>query len=337
MITILYGKDDFSVHEALASLKSELDSDGMLADSTDRVVGSSARPDALLALYQTTPFLSAHRLVVVEGLLGRFEPSGRRPRRGKKKETALGPWETFSEGLQALPESTALVFLDGPLTARNPLLQALRPLAEVREFKLLRQAEVAGWINQRAQRYGVVLEARAVVSLATLVGSQLWILDSELQKLAVYANGRPVTEEDVRSLISSAREPNVFAMADAAIEGRSRVAADLLQRLLADGEPPQRLLAMIARQYRLLLLTKELLAQRVRPPEISARLGVQGFVIQRILKQAPTYTIERLRQAYRRLLEADLSVKRGIFDDETALQLLLPDLATLAGPPRRAG
>ncbi|MCH8901055.1 MAG: hypothetical protein IIC88_02035, partial [Chloroflexi bacterium] len=193
MITILYGKDDFSVHEALASLKSELDSDGMLADSTDHVVGSSARPDALLALCQTTPFLSAHRLVVVEGLLGRFEPSGRRPRRGKKKETALGPWETFSEGLQALPESTALVFLDGPLTARNPLLQALRPLAEVREFKLLRQAEVAGWINQRAQRYGVVLEARAVVSLATLVGSQLWILDSELQKLAVYANGQPVT------------------------------------------------------------------------------------------------------------------------------------------------
>ncbi len=37
MITILYGKDDFSVHEALASLKSELDSDGMLAEAPKNI------------------------------------------------------------------------------------------------------------------------------------------------------------------------------------------------------------------------------------------------------------------------------------------------------------
>ena len=103
MFAIFHGKDDFSVHEALASLKSELGSDDMLADSTDHVVGSSARPDALLALCQTTPFLSAHRLVVVEGLLGRFEPSARRPRRGRKKEPATGPWATFSEGWRRRP------------------------------------------------------------------------------------------------------------------------------------------------------------------------------------------------------------------------------------------
>jgi hypothetical protein len=104
------------------------------------------------------------------------------------------------------------------------------------------------------------------------------------------------------------------------------------QRLLAEGESAQRLLAMVTRQYRHLLLTKELLERRVRGPEISARLGVQGFVVQRLLKQAPAYTIDRLRQAYRRLLEADLSVKRGIYDDETALQLLLFELAALVRP-----
>ena len=333
MIAIFYGKDDFSAHEALAALKEELDSDGMLADGTDRVEGSTARPDELLALCQTSPFLSAHRLVVVEGLLGRFETRGRR--RGRRRgpdAPGLGPWEAFVDGLGTLPESTALVFLDGQVAPRNPLFQALRPLAQVREFKSLPQAALAGWINERAGRYGLSLEARAVASLATLVGNNLWILDSELRKLAVYANGQQVTEEDVRSLVSSAREPSVFALADAAIEGRSRVAADLLQRLLAEGESPQRLLGVVARQYRLLLLTKELLARGVRPPEISARLQVQGFVIQRILKQAPAYTIDRLRQAYRRLLEADLSVKRGVYDDETALQLLLADLASLAGP-----
>ena len=334
MIAVFYGKDDFSAREALDALKAELDTDGLLSDSAVRVEGPSARPDELLALCQTTPFLSASRLVIVQGLLGRFEAAGRRRRR-RTTDVELGPWEAFVEGLHGLPETTALVFLDGELRPQNALLRALRPLADVREFKPLPQGEVASWIRRRAERLGVSVEARAIAALAGLVGNHLWTLDSELQKLAVYADGGQITEDDVRSQVSLARDPSVFAMVDAAIEGRPRDAAALLQRLLADGEPPQRLLTMIARQYRLLLLTKELLAQRLRGPEISARLQVQGFVVQRLLKQAPAYTIERLRQAYRKLLEADLSVKRGVYDDETALQLLLLELAGLAGatPP----
>jgi DNA polymerase-3 subunit delta len=283
---------------------------------------------------QTVPFLGSHRLVIVHGLLGRFQQRGRsRTRRraaNEEDEGALGPWQRFVDALPALPETTALVLLDGDVSAKNPLLEALRRHAKPREFKPLAQSDVAAWINRRAASYGVSLQARAVATLAVLVGNQLWTLDSELRKLATYANGAPVTEEDVRALVSLARDPSVFAMADAVIEGRARDAVDLLQRLLSEGEAPQLLLAMIARQYRLLLLAKELLERRVRAPEISAQLGVQGFVIQRLLQQAPLYTLDGLRQAYRKLLDADLSVKRGQMDDESALQLLIFELAALA-------
>lgn len=330
MIAVFFGKDDYSAHEALDALRSELDPDGMLADNTARIDGPAAKPDELLILCQTLPFLSAHRLIVVRGLLGRFESAGGRRRRGRG-EAGLGPWADFIAGLKTLPETTALVFIDGELNASNPLLQALRPVAQVREFKPLAQNEVASWIVQRAARHGVSLEARAVAALAQLVGNQLWTLDSELKKLATYAGDHPVSEADVRALVSLAREPSVFAMADAVVEGRVHDAADLVQRLLVEGESAQRLLAMLARQYRLLLLTKELQARRVAPQQIATQLQVQGFVAQRLLKQAPVYTMDGLRVAYRRLLEADLSVKRGVFDDETALQLLLFELAALAG------
>ncbi len=339
MIYVFYGKDEFGAHEALAALRRELDQDGFLDDNTTRVEGASAKPDELLLVCQTLPFLSARRLVVVEGLLGRFDTGGRPRRAGATRrrrgtDEALAKWEEFAAALKELPESTALVFLDGDVTAGNPILALLKPLAQVREFPALKQAELAAWINQRAAHHGINLQARAVATLAALVGTQLRLLDSELQKLATFAGGRQVTEEDVRSLVSLAREPNVFALADAVIEGRAREAADLLQRLLADGEAPQRLLTMLARQYRQLLLTKEMLERRVRGPEISARLGAPGFVVQRLLRQAPAHRMGGLRQAYHKLLDADLSVKRGIFDDETALQLLVVELASLARPAR---
>lgn len=342
MIAVFYGKDDFSAHEALAALAAKLNADGAsqegLADNTVRVDGRSAKPEELLAICQTMPFLAPYRLVIVTGLFARFDEDTRRGRGARKRKTdesALGSWQSFVEALPHLPETTTLVFMEGALGARNPLLKELPKSARVQEFQPLKQAEVAGWINRRAARYDVSIQARAVAALAQLVGNQLWLLDTELQKLATYAAGREITDADVRELVSFARDPNVFAMVDAVVEGRTRDSLDLLHRLLADGEAPQRLLSVIARQYRLLIMAKELLDQRVRPPEISARLGVQGFVIQRLLQQAPLYTIETLRRAYRLLLDADLSVKRGIHDDETALELLIFQLAALAA--KRSG
>jgi DNA polymerase-3 subunit delta len=334
MITVLYGKDDFSAHEALAKLISELDTDGMLADNTTRVEGAQAKPDELLLLCQTIPFLGSCRLIIVRGLLERFEAQRGRGRR-RTAEPALGTWEPFIEALHDLPETTALVFVDGGLSTANPMLRALRSAkATVREFPQPAAADVAKWINERAATHGARLEARAVAALAQLAGGdQLWLLDSELRKLATYAGDRPITEEDVHSLVSLARQTTVFALADAVAEGRPRDALDLLHRLLAAGEAPQAILSLIARQYRLLLLTRELLDQRVRGPEISARLNVQGFVAQRLMKQAPLHSESSLHADYRRLLEADLSIKRGVYDNEPALELLVFDLASRAATP----
>ncbi len=61
MIAVFFGKDEFTAQEALDALKSELDSDGMLADNTVRVEAAGARPQELLAICQTGPFLGSKR------------------------------------------------------------------------------------------------------------------------------------------------------------------------------------------------------------------------------------------------------------------------------------
>ncbi len=208
------------------------------------------------------------------------------------------------------------------------MLAAVRKSAEVQQFDELEKGELAGWIRDRAELYGANLEPRATAAMAELIGGDLWTIDSELRKLATYAGGGAVSEDIVRDLVSQVREANAFALADAIVEGRAEDAIKLFQQRLADGDAPLRLLALIARQYRLLIQAKELQTQNVKPPEIGKRLGLHNFVAQRVLRQAPPYSIEELRAAYARLLEADLSIKRGIYSDETALELLIFELAT---------
>ena len=133
MIYVFCGSDSFTLYETLAELKAELDSDGMLATNTATFEGSQVRPDELLAVCGTVPFMGAHRLILVEGLLARFEvPRGRRragagPGGEPGRQVDLGPWRDLAVALESLPPSTTLVFVEGDVSEKNALLRLLSP------------------------------------------------------------------------------------------------------------------------------------------------------------------------------------------------------------------
>jgi DNA polymerase-3 subunit delta len=280
------------------------------------------------------PFLSAHRLVVVEGLLKRFDRP-ERPRRGARaargeSTEALERWRGLADYAQRMPDTTTLILVDDEVSGENPLLQALKPSGQVREFRLLRPGAVLQWILERAQNQSIDISPPAARLLADLVGNNLWLLASELEKLAAYAQGRRIEGADVRALVSEARDVNVFAMVDAIAEKRAGVALRLLRRLMADGADGGYVLNMVVRQYRLIIQTREMMTAGLPTQEIGQRLGVtSGFVLQKILDQAQRYSLSRLKAAYRRLLEADVGVKRGHYDEGLALELLVHDLARM--------
>jgi len=327
MIYIYHGEDEFSLQEELAALKAGLDDDGMLVNNTSRLEGGKLQPAEILGPCSTIPFMGSHRLVIVEGLLERFEGS-----RGKeKKRESVTPWKTLPAALQELPPTTTLVFVDGKIGPGNSILRLLSPLAEVREFRPIRQRAVPDWIGQRARDMGLTVSPAAVALLADLIGNDLRALAQELGKLGMYAQERPISDEDVRLLVSASREASVLTMVDAIVEGRSAVAIRLLEQLQNEGAAPTYLLNMITRQYRHLIVAKELLAARLSAEEIGRRLEIRSdFALRKVLEQAARYALPQLEAAYRRLLEADASIKRGIFSDELALDLLLEELSRIA-------
>jgi DNA polymerase-3 subunit delta len=287
-----------------------------------------------MAICDTMPFLSAHRLVVVEGLLKRFDRP-ERPRRGARaargeSTEALERWLGLADYAQRMPDTTTLILVDDEVSGENLLLQALKPAGQVREFRLLRPGVVLQWILERAQNQGIDISPAAARLLADLVGNNLWLLASELEKLAAYAQGRRIEGADVRALVSEARDVNVFAMVDAIVERRAGVALRLLRGLMADGADGGYVLNMVVRQYRLIIQAREMMTAGLPTQEIGQRLGVSSeFVLQRILGQAQRYSLSRLKAAYRRLLEADVGVKRGHYDEGLALELLVHDLARI--------
>jgi DNA polymerase-3 subunit delta len=73
LLYILAGPDDYSRTQTLEQIKKGLGDPGMLAAATTRLDGPEVTPDGLREMCQTLPFLSDKRLVVLRGLLERFE------------------------------------------------------------------------------------------------------------------------------------------------------------------------------------------------------------------------------------------------------------------------
>ncbi len=330
MLYILYGQDDFSLNQAVEKIKADLGDWEMLATSTTNLEGQHLTLSELRNKCGAAPFLSSHRLVIVDGLLGRFEVKQSRPRSGKGKSgNGLGEWEGLASYIEQMSETTVLMLVDGEVKGHNPLLKKLSPLAEVRTFPLLRGRDLKAWIQQRVKGEGGDITPQAVNLLAELIGGDLWAMNGEIQKLLLYSQERPISEDDVRQLVSHVQEANIFALVDAVAEGRTELAQRILHRLYDDGVAPTYILVMITRQFRLIAQAKDL-ERGLSRLQIQDRLGLKSsYSLDKTLSQAKLYDFEGVKRAYDKLLETDLAIKTGKYSDKLALELLVTELACL--------
>lgn len=333
MLHILYGQDGFTLQRAIDEITAGLGDREMIATNTTRLDGRTLTLSELRDNCDASPFLSSHRLVIVDGLLGRFEAREGRPRlrkRAAKAGTALGEWERLADYVKQGPATTVLVLIDGEIKGQNPLLTELRPLAQVRTFPPLRGSALKAWIQQRVREEKGKITPQAVDLLAEFLGGDLWAMKSEIEKLLLYCQKRPIGEDDVRKLTTYIQEASIFALVDAVAEGRRESAQHILQRLYNDGTEPMRILAMIHRQFRLIALAKDLKPGLSRS-QMQDSLGLKSsYPLDKTLSQARLYDLVGIRRAYRKMVETDLAIKTGRYSDRLALELLVTELADLS-------
>jgi DNA polymerase-3 subunit delta len=330
MLYILYGRDDFSLNQAVGKIKTELGDRETVAANTTNLDGQRLTLSELRNKCDTAPFLCSHRLVIVQGLLGRFDAKQSRSRSRKGKSgNGLQEWEGFDSYIEQMPETTVLVLIDEEVKGNNPLLKQISSLAEVRTFPLLRGKDLKAWIRQRVKEEDGDITPKAVNLLAELIGGDLWAADGEIQKLLLYSHGRPVSEDDVRQLVSCVQEANIFALVDAVAEGRTELAQRILHRLYDEGVAPIYILTMITRQFRLIAQARDL-GKGLSRLQIQDRLALKSsYALDKTLSQARLYDLELVKRVYSRLLETDLAIKTGQYSDKLALELLVTELAFL--------
>jgi DNA polymerase-3 subunit delta len=219
--------------------------------------------------------------------------------------------------LQNLPDYTHLLFIAGDkVDKRRKLFKVIEKAGAVVELTPLKARDAREWVQERLKEAGKSIESEALDYMMTGISFMpqvsMGFLDNETKKVALHAGERQrVRLDDVEATLAGIPEISIFAMIDAMSQKNSTLALRLLDEQLSTGEPPMRMLMLIARQTRSLLFAKELAAEGKTSQEIAKNLGLHPFIAEKMLGQARRFTESKLKQILIMISDVDRAIKSG--------------------------
>ncbi|MDP9274662.1 MAG: DNA polymerase III subunit delta [Chloroflexota bacterium] len=205
----------------------------------------------------------------------------------------------------------------------------------VERIERLAPVDVPGWISARARVHGIKLDSEAVATLASAAGSDTERIEQEIKKLGAYAGNATVTAGDVRTLVSGAIEADVFELTQAVVRKDARTAVATLERLLADGNAVQQILALLLWQFRVLLFASAM-RTNADAERMAKAIRSSPYAIQRATAFARRVTRADVVRAYEAIYAADQVIKTGRAEsDVAALTLCVLDLCGVANADLR--
>ncbi len=325
---LLHGTDEFAITEFVDKLKTKIADDPATASLNIAVIdGRSATLADVQAASGAMPFLASMRLTIVEGWISRLTGKAEE---GEISESGRAALNALIAYLPELPDTAGLVLIERrDLPDRGPLFKALAqlPWAKVHKFDVPQGEALVDWIRKRTKQLKGEITPAGARALSEAEHDPR-ALGNEIEKLLTYvAWRRAVDVDDVHALTRAGVEARVFDFVDHLGQRQVQPALRELHALL-ENEDAGYVLAMITRQYRLLIQTKELVEAHTPPNVIAQTLGLHPYPAGKLSQQTRNYSLVGLERLYRQLLDCDIDVKTGRMDPITALDVLVSTLAT---------
>lgn len=245
--------------------------------------------------------------------------------------------EKFSKNIKKIKElkDIVLFYEDKEFPKNNKFFNLLKKQTLCQEFRQLEGLKLKNWIKKEFDNYRVKIEPKALELLIDYVGSDLWRLSNEINKLVSYSRHKSSTavgdvclvgEKEIKLLIKPKIETDIFKTIDAIALKNKKQAISLIHKHLEKGESPLYLFSMITFQFRNLLTVKSSLSERTSFYNLPKIPGIHPYVLRKSFFQAKKFSLGELKKIYQRLFEADLDIKTGKIESITALDLLITEI-----------
>lgn len=211
---------------------------------------------------------------------------------------------------------------------RTRLFKLLKKKGVVEEFKKPNLPQLKTWLSKHLKNQ-IDFEPSCVDTLILKIGnnqSQLALTVDNLVTLVKGDDRRKLKVEDIDKFVAKTAEESIWEFVDAIGECHKPHALDIMERLLRERSDFVIIIAMIARQFRIITMVKSLLNTGKNYAEIASTLRLHPFVVRKAVEHSKNFSITQLRKLYQKLVRTDQVVKQGRFEEKLALDLLIAAL-----------
>lgn len=290
-IFLFIGENDFAIRtERLRWVEEFARKHG--ADAVIRREGASLAPPAILDEIAVGPFLSAKRLVVLDGI--------------PKLRT-----EDFEALVGGIHSDTLLLLVHRKSPGRRLSLPKTLPDAcTVRSFADVKSKELREWAVAWAAQHGARLPADAAGALFACVGEDQEALAGEIVKLAGAADGI-ITVELVAKLAVPSSEGVVWRLTDDVCAGRRADALRYARHLQERGADAFGMWALLLSMLKNLVVVAAAHHDGKKPQEFAQQFGIHPFAVRSLLFAARRVDMQQLRAFVDDVTDADIALKTG--------------------------
>lgn len=166
------------------------------------------------------------------------------------------------------PPNTVLIFTASAVDRRKRVVKSIAAAGAVADMEVAHErsgalgpASIDALVDRVAGRAGKRIAPAVRQLIHRRAGNEAGALAAELEKLCLYVGEAPVIDEaDVRASMRDLAESWIFDFTATLAQRQTATALAQLRALLEQGEPPLKLLGLIAREVRLLMLARDCLA-----------------------------------------------------------------------------
>lgn len=307
---LLVGEDSWSKDKWIHQVKSKILNDPNDMMNYLEVKDKEVVVSNIIDFAETLPFFVDKKLIYLKDT-GLFKA-------GKKEET-----EKFESFIQKVPDYVIILIDEQEVDKRGKLYKTIKSKHHIEEFDYPGEEAVYKLLAEDCKAKGMNIEQGTMRYFIRNMPENISYILTEWEKLLGYVTGNQIVKEDIDAVCVFSLEQRVFEMVKRIALHQGEIALGIYSRLIQSKESPIGILVLIARQYRMLMQVKYLVAQRKSPKEISSAVKIPFFAVQEMITQAQGYSFKQLEAIVQECLQVDQDIKTGKMEASRRVEILI--------------
>lgn len=317
-IYLLYGEETFLLESCLKKIKNNF---GERKEGINEIKLDDTNVNSIISDMETPAFGYEKKIIIVRNS-GLFKKEGKR-KTGVNTKLIENVARYINENIETIKEAVVLVFVEKEIE-KNELYKEVEKNGIVCEFQELKPIQLIARIKAICKAYKVNIDDNTAKYFIECAGTNMQDLINEIRKLIEYGGeNSEITKKEIDLLCIKQLDSVIFDLTDNIGKKNVTKALQVLNDLLYQKEPIQKILITLYNHFKKLYITKLAIKENKNIAESLKLKPNQIFLVNKYKMQANYFGEKELRTIIEELINLDYNYKTGLIDLNIGLESIL--------------